>query len=181
MTNLATAPAPISVAAERLAASPAAADLDRLLFYAAVDAFKNFGVVYELLRLQGSPSASPNWLAESCEELHRLVAREGTAANVSAATISTVVRLLHTIPRSAPRPELAIEDDGNVAVEWQASKKWVLVASVGEGSTVYYAGLFGANRYRGAEHFDRNLPTGLGENLARYITPPLDAEIIFKH
>jgi hypothetical protein len=171
-------PAAISVAEKGLPSSELAIRMEKMLFVAGFEAYANLGVVYEYLRSQTPLSVVAPWFSETYEELKQLVVQHRVEQDVADSTFDHARRLMRAMPTAVPKPELAIEPDGHIVLEWQQAKRWVLVASVGSDSTIHFAGLFGANRYQGAEHFDRNLPKGLAENLGRYLSPPLNAGIV---
>lgn len=55
---------------------------------------------------------------------------EDTYANVSEDTKYNTIRLLHAIPEETPEPELAVNLDGSVSLEWYFGRLKVLIIEV---------------------------------------------------
>lgn len=158
----------IQVAESNVAASSLLNRLDDVFYKASVEAFESLGVIYKICSPGRSYQARAFWLTEAEHELERLIEEQGEEYQVATATINHALRLLSSLPQNSPKPEIAIDPDGQIAIEWQRAKRWVLSATIDEQSTVYFAALLGPNRYRGAERFERILPIGLAENLERF-------------
>jgi len=133
-----------------------------------MEAYDSLGQVYGVMHAPLYPSAAP-WLKEAFGELRALAKTKTIDFDVSETTIEHARRLLKSFPAKAPKPDLSVDPDGQLALDWQLAPRWVLTATVAEDSMVYFAGLFGANRYRGAEHFDCLLPKGLAASLERFV------------
>jgi hypothetical protein len=76
------------------------------------------------------------------------------ALPVSHAAVSQAAAFIRSLPASVPLPEVSVDPDGEVALDWLGARDQVFSISFGESSRVAYAGIDGTDRWRGAEHFD---------------------------
>jgi len=80
---------------------------------------------------------------------------DGTGA--AAIEIGAVLRtegFLRALPDRVPLPELAVEPDGAVSLDWIRSPRRLVSVSVGRGSRLAFAWLDGTNRGHAVERFD---------------------------
>ena len=148
------------------------------MLYATVkEGYDSLRQIYAVLHTP-TYSPTPPWLRQSYSELRSIVGQGRGECDVADVTVEHTRRLLASLPSDAPKPELAVDPDGQVALDWQLAPKWVLTATIAEDSMVYFAGLFGGNRYRGAEHFDQTLPKGLAASLERFIARTVQEEAV---
>lgn len=89
------------------------------------------------------------------------------AAAVSPLTFSHAQRLLLALPATIPPPEIAVEPDGEIELEWFRRPRWVFSVSVGRSGDLTYAGLFGHSNARGTEYFTDEVPRAIVDNLRR--------------
>ena len=162
--------AAVCVSDRGVPSNPHVLRVEKSLHATVKEAYSSLGIVYGVLHTPPSSPSAP-WLREAFAELKTVVAQYGTECSVSHVTVNNARELLRVLPVNAPKPELAIDPDGQIALEWQLAARWVLIATVAENSTVYFAGLFGVNKYRGAEHFEGTLPNGLAASLERFASP----------
>lgn len=80
------------------------------------------------------------------------IARESDT--VTEAALSEAARLLRTLPTSLPDPELASEDDGDVALEWIPSRTRMVTVSVGGRGRLAFAWLNGSDKGYGVARFN---------------------------
>lgn len=76
-------------------------------------------------------------------------------------------QLLASIPETWPSPEIAVDPDGDVSLEWSNGPRSVLSVSVDSTGMLHYAALFGDTRFHGAEAFVDRLPEAIMHGLSR--------------
>jgi hypothetical protein len=64
---------------------------------------------------------------------------------------ATAVHIINGLPLNTPLPEVGLDPDGEVSLEWHLRPRYALSVSVGRDGTLSFAGLFGENRLRGVE------------------------------
>ena len=89
------------------------------------------------------------------------------AKAISPASYALASRLLETLPLSTPAPQVNVEPDGEIALEWYLGPRKVFSVSVGGHGDLSYAGLFGRSTAYGTEFFGDELPQKIVENLDR--------------
>jgi len=77
------------------------------------------------------------------------------------------LKLLASLPSDLPRPEVAVDPDGEISLDWNAGREKVFAISVGKNGRLSYAGIFGENRIRGVEYFENEVPSSVMDNLRR--------------
>lgn len=104
-----------------------------------------------------------------------LVTREASVPNwdgydarqIEPATYENALRFLQNLPRSVPAPEISAEPDGEIALDWHVEGVGTLSVSIGPGSVVNYAGLFGKNKVYGTEYWGDEIPGPIIDNVVR--------------
>jgi hypothetical protein len=81
------------------------------------------------------------------------------AQPVSFETFCRAEQFIKLLPSSLAVPEISAHPDGEVAFEWRLPTGKVLSVSVGAGSIVTYAGLFGSTERHGVENFIDEIPS----------------------
>jgi hypothetical protein len=76
------------------------------------------------------------------------------AEGVDPVIVDRVVRFLSTWPKSLPLPEWAVEEDGEVCLDWIAARDRVFSVSIGLSSNIAYAGVCGEISWHGVEIFE---------------------------
>jgi hypothetical protein len=89
------------------------------------------------------------------------------ARAINPVALAHAVRLLKTLPTTAPIPELGLDPDGEIAFEWHLGPRRVFSLSVGSNGQLSYAGLFGRSDTHGTEYFGDELPKAILDNLNR--------------
>lgn len=67
-------------------------------------------------------------------------------------------RVLEIFPTSVPMPEMSLDPDGEVAMDWIGGRGSMFSVSIGADGTLSYAGRFGVSRVHGSEVFSDELP-----------------------
>jgi hypothetical protein len=103
------------------------------------------------------------------------VYREASLANwdgygarpVTADIVGNAEFFLSLIPTTVPAPEISVDPDGEISVEWRVASGRVFSVSVGPGRRLTHAGLFGRSTSHGTEYLVSELPRAISENLRR--------------
>ncbi len=98
-------------------------------------------------------------------EEHRTDSRDEVPAKVMA--LLQAARFVRALPRTLPVPELAVDDDGDFGFEWRSAPTRVFSISVGSGSMLHYAGLFGQAQAHGCEPLSDPLPVPVLNGIKR--------------
>lgn len=76
---------------------------------------------------------------------------------------------LRALPRLIPVPEISVDPDGEVAIEWSFGPRAILTVSVGHDGRVSYAALMGMARARGTEWLVDEVPKPILDLLGRIV------------
>jgi hypothetical protein len=76
-------------------------------------------------------------------------------------------KFIQALPTSFPVPEVAVDPDGEISLEWYRGSGRVFSVSIGPGDDLSYAGLFGPNKVHGTETFNAAIPKVVLENIRR--------------
>jgi hypothetical protein len=121
-------------------------------------------------------SEPPSWLQAASAELRAvfLAAAANNWDDMDADPVSPTIyrdasKLLLQLPHWVPRPECAAEADGLLTLGWYLAQDLTFEVSVGEGATLFFAGLFGTSRNHGVEHLADSIPPLVAANLQRLI------------
>lgn len=90
------------------------------------------------------------------------------ARPMSLASYELAKRFLGALPTWSPPPEVSVDPDGEVALDW-FGEKCLLSISVGPKGELSYAGAFGVSRVSGEEYFTDEIPDAIVETLRRLI------------
>jgi len=94
------------------------------------------------------------------------------ADGVDAEAFNRALTFAAVLPNNLPTPEVVIEDDGEIAFDWNEGPRRVLSVSVGEGPMLGYAALIGPEPTQGRVAFAGSLPLMLGFLLRRIYPAP---------
>lgn len=75
------------------------------------------------------------------------------------------------------KPEIRVDPDGEISLNWQRGPRLVFSISVAGDGSLSYAGLFGPNEIYGVEQFSGTVPKAIAANLERFLStlPPTEA------
>ena len=76
---------------------------------------------------------------------------------------------LRLLPSHVPNPEISVDPDGEISMEWDCGPRNVFSVSVGRDGTLTYAGLFGYNKAHGTEIYSGHIPANISTNLNRVL------------
>jgi hypothetical protein len=77
---------------------------------------------------------------------------------VSAEAFHRAVSVICSLPPHVPPPDIVVEPDGEIALDWDEGRRRVLSVSVGDGPMLSYAALIGAEPIHGRMAFAGALP-----------------------
>lgn len=79
---------------------------------------------------------------------------EGAQVPISEMTLAVAIEFATAMPASWPSPELAIDPDGGISLDWFSSRHRQLSVSIGERRRMAFAWLDGSNSGHGVVQFD---------------------------
>jgi len=89
------------------------------------------------------------------------------AKPLAEAAYKEALKFLEMIPLNLPMPEIVPEPNGAIGLEWCIGKRLIFAISLSGKETIYYAGLFGADKNYGTVQFLDSLPSVVLENIRR--------------
>jgi hypothetical protein len=121
-----------------------------------------------------SPSIQGERYREVLQALEALIASSSEAGwdgydglPVASASYQLARRFLRQLPGRFPVPELAIDPDGEINLEWSTERAdHNVTLSIGP-DVISFAGIFGRNRIHGVEEYTGGIPTAILTALAR--------------
>ena len=90
----------------------------------------------------------------------------GSAA-VEPSTYLYAKQFLALLSSTTPMPEIFVDRDGEICLEWDYTPRRVFSVAVGRDGTLNYAGLFGHSKAHGVEQLYEGLPAAISSNLER--------------
>lgn len=82
-------------------------------------------------------------------------------------SLRNALALLVQLPSEFPLPEVAVDPDGEVSLEWYRSARELFAVSVGSSGKLSYAGVFGRGKVHGTEFWCGEIPYALIVSLER--------------
>jgi hypothetical protein len=82
---------------------------------------------------------------------------------------SYALEFLDYLPTTIPLPEIAVDTDGDIAIEWDFSPRRVLSVRVSRDGTLNYAGLVGHASFHGTELLREGIPSAIWTGIERVI------------
>jgi hypothetical protein len=92
------------------------------------------------------------------ENIRECVAENNSISTLLSTSRTNAIRFIDQMAHSFPRPEVSVEDDGDIAFDWINKGKDYLSVSIGSGGYIHYAAVLGANKYHGKIGFDESIP-----------------------
>lgn len=90
----------------------------------------------------------------------------GSAA-VEASTMDYAREFIRLLPTSTANPDVYVDQDGEITLEWDSGPRCVFTVSIGRDGTLTFAGLFGRNRYHGTEQMVGDIPSSVAAGIQR--------------
>lgn len=89
--------------------------------------------------------------------------------------LDRAVALVSALASDLPVPDVTVDDDGEIGLDWDEGRRRVLTVSVGEGPTLTFASLIGTEPLHGRAPFNGTVPETLAFLLRRlYATGSAD-------
>ncbi len=80
---------------------------------------------------------------------------------VTTAAVCIASRFVRVLPANLPLPEVAIDPDGAISLDWILSRTRVFSVSVDDSGRLAYAWMSGSDRGHGVVRFENSIPTSL--------------------
>ena len=91
--------------------------------------------------------------------------------DIEPSTYAYAEQFLRLLPRELPIPDITVDSDGEIMLEWDRGRRCVFSVSVGRDGTLSFAGLFGHNPIHGTEDLRDTLPDIISDCLKRLSAP----------
>ncbi len=78
-------------------------------------------------------------------------------------------KILRALASAVPKPDILIHPDGEIALEWFASRRSMFTISISAEGVFSYAGLFDGGKVHGRESIGINLPSQLLDFISRVL------------
>lgn len=139
----------------------------------AVDVQKRVTAAVEALRETFSLGGVYRQALDELEEVRSETAEKDWngygARPISSESYLQATRFLAALPTWSPAPEVSVDPDGEVALDWFGIRKDVFSVSIGPTGELSYAGIFGVSRVSGEDYFTDEIPDAILEGLRRII------------
>ncbi|MFA5056382.1 MAG: hypothetical protein WC562_09505 [Dehalococcoidia bacterium] len=89
------------------------------------------------------------------------------ARPVDTKSITQARRFLNNLPLSTPLPDISIDADGEITLEWHGGPHRVLYLSIGANGQINYACIVGATTSKGIEFFENEPPATILHNIKK--------------
>lgn len=101
-------------------------------------------------------------------------AREGAwdgyaAEQAEPSSLIYALYFLEQLSSNTPTPEVAVDVDGEIAIEWDYGPRRIMSVRVGRDGTLSYAGLLGHATFYGVEILREVIPSAISSSIRRII------------
>lgn len=135
---------------------------------------ERLGGLMNKLRLHFLDTATGENSLEVFDRLEAALAEYGVAdrdgyggAPIDRAAFERAWRIAVSLPDTLPAPDVVVEPDGDVALEWCSGRRRVFALSLDADSQIRYAGVFGTSSVDGKEYFAGTLPREILRQISR--------------
>jgi hypothetical protein len=80
------------------------------------------------------------------------------------------IEFLKLLPSVIPLPEISVDSDGDVALEWDRGSRRVFSVRVSRDGTIYYAGLVNYSTFHGSEQLGESIPEAISSGIRRVLS-----------
>ena len=147
--------------------------LDDAHYSAVSDEAKQVMRALHLIRSDRQPAESLSGrLTEADDRLYAAIEAltvDEEQADVPLGALSNVQRLLRMLPDTLPLPEVGIDPDGAISLDWMPTRFRMFSISVSDSDSLAYAWLHGTDRGHGVVRFVDGLPQWLWSQLAEIV------------
>ena len=91
------------------------------------------------------------------------------ARSVDFAAVSRATQLLRALPTTIPEPEIGVEPDGHVALDWYGGPGRAFTITIHGDGELKYATLFGRDRTYGSAQFIEEIPDDVAYLLGKFL------------
>lgn len=92
------------------------------------------------------------------------------ARPVNGNAFTQAVRFLEYLPPETPLPEIGVDPDGDIAVDWSPGVGRVVSLRISGDGTIYYAGLDHEARFHGSELLREGVPRAVWQAIERVVS-----------
>lgn len=132
---------------------------------------QEMGVEIEIFEAPGSGAKVRSTVAAILTISERAARADWDGHGGKPANWDSVLHAINVAKRLAsdvPEPEISIDPDGEVAMEWHRAPRLVFSVSVGPRGELTYAGLFGRNKVHGLETYVADgIPRAIRDGIRR--------------
>ncbi len=82
------------------------------------------------------------------------------------------VQFLDYLSETMPLPDIAVDSDGDIALEWDRGPRRLFSLRVSRDGTIYYAGLVDYATFHGSEQLREGVPSAISEGIGRVLSQP---------
>ena len=93
------------------------------------------------------------------------------SVKVEPSTYAYADQFLGLLPNNISPPEITVDTDGEIMMEWDEGPRCIFSISVGRDGTLNFAGLFGLSKIHGTERIRDALPSVISNCLQRLFAP----------
>lgn len=86
---------------------------------------------------------------------------------VDAETLVNAMRFLALLPASVQLPEMSVDSDGDIALDWDKGPRQVFSVRVSRDGTLYHAGLIGSSSFHGTDFLGDSIPPAVALGIDR--------------
>lgn len=91
------------------------------------------------------------------------------AAPVNDKSYSSAVQFARLLPGEVPSPDICANQNGNIMFEWEKERGYLFSVIIGD-RKLFYAGLFGTEKFHGKADFQEEIPHEILNSLRRFYT-----------
>jgi len=87
--------------------------------------------------------------------------------SVNVDSLIKAFQFVRSLPDDISMPDVSVDPDGEVALEWYKNPRWVFSVSVGADGTLTYAGIWENTETHGSSKWDEILPQEIVNGIRR--------------
>ena len=92
---------------------------------------------------------------------------DASPADIS--SLDYAISFIYRLSSQIPSPEISIDNDGEVAIEWDYGPRRIISIRIGRDGTLHYAGLVGYSSFHGVEQYHENIPEPIFTGILRVV------------
>jgi hypothetical protein len=85
-------------------------------------------------------------------------------------SVGAAVRFLGHLPIDTPLPEVSVDVDGDIALEWERGPSQVFSVRASRDGTLFYSGLVGSSTFHGSEPLRESIPGAVARGIDRALS-----------